>query len=163
MTAPAELGANPYALHVPAAPHSPYPPQGPVAPWPQPAPATASAPPAPLVGPSNATTAAVNGVVVDFDAEPPPTTPPGVVELFRLHGKVYTIPDAPKVNVALLYLWEARHHGEGVADQMLLERMVGEDGYRALMEHDPLKQEQLDRILSTAQKVVLGSLEQGKG
>lgn len=117
-----------------------------------------------LDGESNTTPlGAINGVVVDLDAEPAGTAPIGRVELFRLAGTVYTIPARVRVNIALKYLWLATKQGEAIADQYLLQEMLGIEGYQALMGYDDLKLDQLNRIMAAAQKTVLGSLEPGKG
>jgi hypothetical protein len=108
-------------------------------------------------------TVAGNGVVVDLDAAPRPTAPVGQVELFRLDGVVHTIPEKARFNVALKYLWLAKTKGEEIAGQWMLEELIGTDAYTALMDHDELTDAQFSQIMGAAQRVVLGSLESGKG
>jgi hypothetical protein len=100
--------------------------------------------------------------MIDLDAREAGTKPAGVVELFRLGGRVFAIPEKARVNVALKYLWMAKTKGEEVAGQWMLEQLLGDEAYQALMEFDDLEPGQLAAILAAAQKVVLGSLEQGK-
>lgn len=107
--------------------------------------------------------AAPPGGMVDLDAKPRDHTPVGRVELFRLDGVVYTIPDRTRANIGLKYLWLEKEQGTGPAEQWLLEELVGEDGYRALMEYDHLETEDMERIMTIAQRVVLGSLEREEG
>lgn len=101
--------------------------------------------------------------MVDLDAKPRDDGPVGRVDLFRLDGRTYTIPDRTRANVGLKYLWLEKEKGTGPAEQWLLEELLGEDGYKALMGYDELEPEDLERIMLVAQEVVLGSLEEGKG
>lgn len=91
---------------------------------------------------------------------------PEMVDLFTLNGKTYQIPKKPKVNVALKFLRNARTSGEALAADVLLEDLLGKEGYEALTGYDDLTQAQLEQVMFIAQKTVLGSLEQqnqGKG
>ncbi len=100
---------------------------------------------------------------IDLDAAPTAAGPPGQIEIFRLGGAVYSIPDRPRVNLALKYLWLAKTRGEEIAGQWMLEELLGADAYQALMDFDDLTDTQFAAIMNRAQQVGLGSLEQGKG
>ncbi len=100
---------------------------------------------------------------IDLDAVPAAGAPPSQIEIFRLGGVVYSIPDRPRVNLALKYLWLAKTRGEEIAGQWMLEELLGVDAYQALMDFDGLTDTQFAAIMNRAQQVVLGSLEQGKG
>ena len=97
--------------------------------------------------------------MIDLDDRPEVAGPPATVELFRLGGRVFTIPEKNRVNIALKYLCMAKTNSEEAAGQWMLEQLLGQDAYMALMDFDDLEAEQLTAILGAAQKVVLGSLE----
>lgn len=84
------------------------------------------------------------------------------VELFSIDGVSYHIPTKPRVNVALKYLKMARDEGTDAAAAFLLEKLLGEEAYNALMDFDDLTDEALGQIVEAAQKVTLGGLEAPK-
>lgn len=85
------------------------------------------------------------------------------VVLFEIDGEAYSIPKKPRLNVALRYLKMVRESGPEAAQAYLLEELVGEAGYEALMNYDDLDQETLGAIAEAAQKITLGGLESPKG
>lgn len=85
-----------------------------------------------------------------------------LVVLFSIDGRDYTIPKKPRVNVALRYLKMAREHGPEAAQAYLLEALVGEEAYEALMNFDDLDSDTLGAIAEAAQKYTLGGLEAPK-
>lgn len=85
------------------------------------------------------------------------------IELFSIDGKSYSIPNKPRVNVALRYLKLAREQGVDAAAAYLIESLIGADGYEALMNYEDLTSEELASIVSAAQKATLGGLEAPKG
>lgn len=89
--------------------------------------------------------------------------PVGMVDLFSIDGVSYQIPAKPRVNVALRYLWHAKQYGEDAAAAELLEALLGEKGFKALVEYDELGPEDFTAILKAAQKVTLGALEEAQG
>lgn len=86
-----------------------------------------------------------------------------MMDLFELDGKTYQIPARPRVNLALKFLYKARTEGMEMAAAMLLIDLIGEEGFKALMECDELEPEQLATIIQAAQKVTMGGLEQALG
>lgn len=86
-----------------------------------------------------------------------------MVELFTLNDQTYSIPKKPKANIALRYLREARTLGEDVAAGNLLEAVLGEEGYTALMDYEDLTMKDLQSIMLIAQKVVMGGIEDAAG
>lgn len=88
---------------------------------------------------------------------------PEMVDLFSIDGTAYQVPKKPRVNVALQYLTDARRFGEELAQMMLLEKLLGEDGYRALSEYEDLTPEQLSQVSDKAAALTLGQLESGNG
>lgn len=89
---------------------------------------------------------------------------PEMVDLFSIDGVAYQVPAKPRVNVALQYLTFARENGEQMAQMMLLEKLLGPDGYKALSEYDDLTPEQLREVSDFAAKLTLGAIEsEGNG
>lgn len=86
------------------------------------------------------------------------------IDLFTLDGHTYTIPAKPSASITLRYLKNLRTQGENHAAGVLLEDLLGEDGYNALMNYEDLTMEQLQHVLAAAQKHMLGAIEEsGKG
>ncbi|WUH94561.1 hypothetical protein OG900_33395 [Streptomyces sp. NBC_00433] len=110
--------------------------------------------------------------VVDDEVEYEPvrlTSKPEVEEervvLFYVDDVEYSIPKKIGRNYGLRYLRTARRQGEALASQELLEVLIGEDGYQALMDCDGLEDEDLDRIMEQLRDGALGAVEEepGKG
>lgn len=89
--------------------------------------------------------------------------PAELVTLFYLDDEEYKVPARFPVNVALKYLRMARTEGQEVASGWLLEQVLGEDGYTALMNWGGLELEHLEQISTIAHKLVVGELEGPKG
>lgn len=85
------------------------------------------------------------------------------VELFSIDGVAYSIPSKPRVNIALKYLWHAKQYGEDRAAAELLEALLGQSGFEALVNYDALSPEEFTAILEAATKHTLGALEEVKG
>lgn len=91
------------------------------------------------------------------------TEPVEQVELFSIDGKSYTIPNKPRLNVALKTLKLAREEGQDAAMAYMMEKAIGEEAYEALTEYDDLDAETFQKIVLAAQTVVFGGLEAPKG
>lgn len=85
------------------------------------------------------------------------------VPLFKLDGEEFTIPAQPKATIALRYLYDVRVKGEDIAASRLLESLLGEEGFQALMNHESLTFTQLQQVMAVAQQVVLGAVEEAQG
>lgn len=85
------------------------------------------------------------------------------VVLFSIDGKEYTIPNKPRLNVALKTLKIARESGEEAAMAFMMEKAIGEEAFEALTDYDDLDVDTFKAIISAAQKVVFGGLESPKG
>jgi hypothetical protein len=83
--------------------------------------------------------------------------------LFYLDDQEYCIPTEFPTNVALQYLRMARVEGENVALGWLLEEILGEEGYSALMNYRGLKPEHLQHVNTVVGQLALGSLDAPKG
>lgn len=81
------------------------------------------------------------------------------VELFSIDGKVYEVPAKPPLTIALKYLTEMRTLGSGFAEMALLERLLGEEGYTALLNFDELTPEVFGQVVDAASTLALGLLE----
>jgi len=87
----------------------------------------------------------------------------GRVVLFYVDDVAYTIPKKIGRNHGLRYLKTARRQGEAMAAQELMETLLGEDGYDALMDCDGLTDEDLDRIMTQLRDGALGEAEDDTG
>lgn len=87
------------------------------------------------------------------------TEPVEMIDLFELDGEMYQIPAQPKINMVLKYLNMARTESEDKAIGWLLEQMVGEDAYHALMDFDDLTADQLKTIMMVVENTAMGALE----
>lgn len=86
-----------------------------------------------------------------------------MVVLFTLDDVEYKVPARPRVNLSLQYLTDARQFGEQLAQMMLLEKMLGPDGYEALSSWEDLTAEQLGEVADYAARLALGALEGSQG
>lgn len=89
--------------------------------------------------------------------------PSDMIDLFSIDDMTYQIPAKPRVNIALKYLWHTRQYGEDRAAAELLESLLGEKGFAALVQYDDLEPDQFTAILAAAQKVTLGVMEDIRG
>lgn len=101
-------------------------------------------------------------VAVDLDVPRDGGTEERMVDLFKLDGKTYQIPANPKANIALKFMRNTRKYGDVIASDVLLEELLGTEGYEALVNHDELTSEQFQTVMMIAQKLVLGTME-GEG
>lgn len=94
-----------------------------------------------------------------IELKSPSDVAPEMVDLFSIDGVTYQIPAKARMNVALLYLADVRKHGEMMANMSLLERMLGDKGYKALCEYEGLTAAQFSSVVEAAAGIALGSLE----
>lgn len=76
------------------------------------------------------------------------------VEIFEIDGKSHSIKKKQPVNVGLRYLKMVRTDGPEVAQSWLLEQVLGEEAYDALMNFDGLTQEQLQSVMKAVGKTI---------
>jgi len=84
------------------------------------------------------------------------------VPLFFLDDVEYTVVSNPPPTVGLRYLHILATEGEGQASFYLLSKMLGADGYEALMNYESLTQEQYDKVLEAAVTISVGKKERPK-
>lgn len=79
------------------------------------------------------------------------------VELFSIDGKVYTVPKALSPTVGLRYVHIARKQGQEMAADYLLETMLGEEAYEALMDFSGLNEDVLEIVLEACSNIALAA------
>jgi hypothetical protein len=82
--------------------------------------------------------------------------------LFTLNGIEYHVVSNPPPGVGLKYLRMARTQDPMLAQGWLLETLLGEDAYTALMNYDRLTDAILDQIINVILKTCLGGVEASK-
>lgn len=94
-----------------------------------------------------------------------PENPPEVeeVELFSIDGRAYMVPREVSPAVSLRFLKAARQVGAELAMGELLEEMLGEEGYDALMNFKYLTQQNLVDLMELVKRHAMGALEGPKG
>lgn len=83
--------------------------------------------------------------------------------VFEIDGTVYTIATKPIVSTAMKYAHMARTVGRDEAVDFMLEALLGEEGYTALREFDDLTENDLERVITIASKIMAGATERPKG
>jgi hypothetical protein len=81
------------------------------------------------------------------------------IPLFYIDDVEYSIAARPGVNVGLKYMHVFRNQGEYAATSYLLEKLLGAEGYQALMDYDELTATQFQQICEIAAQLALGALE----
>lgn len=76
--------------------------------------------------------------------------------------RAYSIPKKVKFNVSLKVTELYATEGEIAATAYMLRQLLGEEGYRALVDFDELEQDDFERICEIASNIVLGQRESGK-
>lgn len=81
------------------------------------------------------------------------------VPLFYIDDVEYTVLKRPNANVGLKMLELLRTQGEPAAQAYVLSKLLGPDGYAALLDYDDLEPEHYAHICKVAARLALGSLE----
>lgn len=87
---------------------------------------------------------------------------PHRVPLFYIDDKMFTIEAKAKPNDSLRYLDIMRRQGQEAAIGFMMETLVGEAGWQALMDYDELTEDDLEQIIRAAQKIMTGAMEAPK-
>jgi hypothetical protein len=85
------------------------------------------------------------------------------VPAFSINGKGYTVLTKPKTNAGLKYVHLARTRGAEIAVDFMLETLLGEEGYQALMDFDDLTEQDLKDVIDAASRIMAGAVEAPKG
>lgn len=85
------------------------------------------------------------------------------IELFKLDGKSYTIPNEPRFNMQLQYMQKMQDESEMLAGAWMLTELVGKEAFSALANFRGLTRPQFDQVILAARKVVFGELEEDSG
>ena len=81
-----------------------------------------------------------------------------VVNIFSIDDTDYYVPREPRANVTLKYLRMARTDPAN-AQGWLLEQLLGEESYTALMDYDGLTTADLLKVLAIVEKLALDAAE----
>jgi hypothetical protein len=104
-------------------------------------------------------------------------TKPGIVSLrsaknaaagkripaFSVNGTVYSILTTPRLNQGMRYVHIARTKGSEQAVDYMLEVLLGEDGYEALLGFDDLTEADLEAVINAASRIMAGAVDAPKG
>jgi hypothetical protein len=85
------------------------------------------------------------------------------IPAFSINGTVYTLLANPRMNQGMRYVHIARKQGSEIAADYMLEVLLGEDGYEALLGFDDLAEPDLEAILNAASRIMAGAVETPKG
>lgn len=91
---------------------------------------------------------------INLDEDDTPDEPVETVHLFTLNGTDYYVPKEPDATVSLRYLRMARTDPASARGWML-EQLVGEDAYTALMDWPGLKTRHLVQILAAVERLAV--------
>lgn len=98
---------------------------------------------------------------INFDEREPEEDGERIV-VFHLNGKDYSVPKKPRMNLGLKFSLERKKFGSAVAVASLLEDMLGEEGFEALMNFDGMTAEDLEVITEICSRAAMGKLEAQK-
>jgi hypothetical protein len=84
---------------------------------------------------------------------------PERVPAFSINGTLYTIATRTKTNIGLKYIHLARTKGREIAVDFMLETLLGEDGYEALMDFEDLTEQNLTDVINAASRIMAGAVE----
>jgi len=86
-----------------------------------------------------------------------------MIPLFVIDDVEYKVPVEPSPRIGLRYLHILSTDGEEKAAYYMLTKMLGEEGYEALMNYEQLTQDQYDFVLTAAIRIATGKTERPKG
>lgn len=88
-------------------------------------------------------------------------TPVETVEVFELDDKVYSVPKKVSAGISLKYLKLQAEEGPDAAMYFIMKKMLGEEAFEALSEHESLEKDDLAKIMEIVEKHALSD-EEGK-
>lgn len=96
---------------------------------------------------------------IDFDARRKEDTgEEDRIVIFHIDGKDYSVPRGSRINVGLKFSRDRKKYGADVAVASLLESMLGEDGFEALMSFDGLTDVDLETVTAICSRAAMGKL-----
>lgn len=123
-------------------------------------------PPAPRKAPARKTTpktAPVSPLAPVFEpiiiSDEEPTEDVEMVDLFEVRGVMYQVPAKPPFTHALKAVSTARTQGAGMAELMILEEVVGPQGWAALCSAKGVKGAQVAKLANAVSLLVFGAME----
>lgn len=105
-------------------------------------------------------------MIVDFDGRSDtPAEEPKLIELFKLGGDIYTVPEELPAGKVLAFMQEARIRGPEAAGIGLLIDMIGAGTYRRLVDLPPekLRKQDLKAIIKVVSDIAMGAMEDVTG
>lgn len=81
------------------------------------------------------------------------------VVLFYIDDQPYTVPAKPGAEVALQILDAMERLGQEGGIAFMLRKLLGVEGYQALMNYEDLDREDLQQVIVKANEIVNGALE----
>jgi hypothetical protein len=79
------------------------------------------------------------------------------VELFSIDGEVYSVPTSVSRNVGLKYVHIARKEGPEAAADYMLESLLGQEGYEALINFEDLSEDDLKNIVEACSHIMVAA------
>lgn len=90
-------------------------------------------------------------------------TPVAMVDLFSIDGTMYQMPEEISGATPLELLHRIRHEGEASALSWMLQEVLGDAAYTALMACKTIRPSELGAIMAVVQERVMGAMEQIQG
>jgi hypothetical protein len=86
------------------------------------------------------------------------------VVVFSIDGKDYSVPENPPAGILLSYVDAIRQHGagSGAAEAVMLDLMLGTEGYAALRSYPDLTLKDLARVITKVTGILNGPMETPK-
>jgi len=86
------------------------------------------------------------------------------VVVFSIDGKDYSVPENPPAGILLEFMAAVREHGagSGAAEAVMLDRMLGTDGYQALQSHPDLTITDLANVIAKVTAIFNAAMESPK-
>lgn len=102
-------------------------------------------------------------IAINFDARP--KREEGADEripVFYLDGVEYTIPKRVNMSIGLRFIRDRAKYGSDVAIVNLMEEMLGQEAYEALLNYDGVTEEDFEQITMILSRAAMGKLEAQK-
>ena len=84
------------------------------------------------------------------------------IVVFTLNGVDYSIPRRVNMSIGLRFIRDRARFGSDVAIVNLMEEMLGEDGYNALLSYDGVTDKDFETITEVLSRAAMGKLEAQK-
>jgi hypothetical protein len=85
------------------------------------------------------------------------------VILFYIDDVAYSVPSKPGAETGLQYLDIVANRGQEIGIAFMLKTMLGDDGYKALLNYRDLDPADLQAVIVKASEIMNGAMEAPKG